>query len=126
MCFRGSSSDLLPIPVLAQYLHLLPRSVARFSPKFRSWELDPLTTYSLLTDPLRDHLCLSMRALSSRFRTLHLEDFRLSSAIFEGDSDGSYPDWSSLEQIHISYPVMSSTGDSNSLYLSSQVIRVCF
>ncbi|OBT64547.1 hypothetical protein VE03_05284, partial [Pseudogymnoascus sp. 23342-1-I1] len=96
--------------VLAEALIRLPRSITHFTPHFRSAELDPTTTHSLLLDPLRDHLSLSIRFLSRRFRKLHLENFRLSSAIFDGDGGGSYPDWSGLEEVHISYPVISSDG----------------
>lgn len=66
---------------------------------------------SVLVDPQRDHLCLGIRALSDQLRKLLLESLRISPAIFAGDGDGSYPGWSSLEEVIINYPVISSTGD---------------
>lgn len=107
--------------VLAQCLHLLPRSLNVFRSKFPYADPDPHTSYSVLVDPQRDHLCLGIRELSDQLRILLLEGLRISPAIFAGDGDGSYPDWSRLEKVIISYPVISSTGD---FTLSPQVLRI--
>ncbi|OBT71449.1 hypothetical protein VF21_10596 [Pseudogymnoascus sp. 05NY08] len=95
---------------LAQCLHLLPRSLSVLSPRFLPPFLKPLTSNSVLVDPERDELCLGIRALSCQLRKLDLSGLRISPAIFAGDGDGSYPDWSNLQEVEISYPVISSAG----------------
>lgn len=97
--------------VLGESLHLLPRSLRQFRPEFQSSDPEPRTSCSVLVDPQRDHLCISIRTLSSQLRKLHISGLRISPAIFAGNGDGSYPDWSRLEEIKISYPVISSTGE---------------
>ncbi|OBT86810.1 hypothetical protein VE02_03916 [Pseudogymnoascus sp. 03VT05] len=95
---------------LAQCLHLLPRSFSEFCLDFVSPSPEPLTLDSVLVDPLRDHLCISIRTLSGQLQKLNLSGLRISPAIFAGDGDGSYPDWSSLQEVIIGYPAISSTG----------------
>lgn len=101
---------LTPYSVLAQCLHLLPRSVNVFCPEFKT-DPSPQTSSSVLVDPRRDHLCIGIRARSGQLRKLKLKGLRISPAIFAGDYDGSYPDWSRLENVDIRYPGLSSTGD---------------
>ncbi|OBT49286.1 hypothetical protein VE00_00278 [Pseudogymnoascus sp. WSF 3629] len=96
--------------VLGECLHLLPRSISLFHPDFLPSVLQPRTLYPVLVDPQRDHLCISIRTLSCQLRKLNLSGLRISPAIFAGDGDGSYPDWSSLQEVIIGYPVISSTG----------------
>lgn len=102
---------LTPYSVLAQCLHLLPRSVNVFCPDFQAIDYWRQTLYPVSLDPLRDHLCIGIRALSGQLRKLKLEGLRISPAIFAGDCNGSYPDWSRLENVDIRYPGLSSTGD---------------
>lgn len=109
MCF--SVAVLTFYSVLGERLHLLPRSLGVFSPEFLPSDLQPLTSYSVLVDPQRDHLCISIRTLSCQLRKLDLSGLRISPVIFAGNGDGSYPDWSGLQEVIISYPAISSTGD---------------
>lgn len=106
--------------VLAQSLHLLPQSLKLFNPKICPSDLES-TLYSVLLDPLRDHLCISIRVLSGQLRELDLAELRISSAIFSADGDGSYPDWSSLEKIYICYPTISSGDLTLSLFLQERI-----
>ncbi|OBT68980.1 hypothetical protein VE03_01415 [Pseudogymnoascus sp. 23342-1-I1] len=76
--------------VLAQNLHLLPQSLKVFKPEFDPSDPEERTLYSVLMNPLRDHLCISIRVLTGQLRELELSELRISPAIFAGDGDGQW------------------------------------
>lgn len=93
MCF--SFLALTFCSVLAQKPHLPPQSLRLFNPDIFRSDLEESTLYSVLADPLRDHLYISIRVLSGQLRELDLDKLRILSDIFSGDGDGFYPVWQS-------------------------------